>query len=60
MAAALLIGLVDGRILKKDGALTTIDMVQALTEAQIRVEGIIARFFHEHPDQQEAWEQRAP
>jgi len=52
--------IVDGRILKMDGELTTIDMVQALTEAQSRVDGIIARFFHEHPDQREAWEQKAP
>jgi hypothetical protein len=52
--------IVDGRILKKDGALTTIDVKQALTEAQSRVEEIIARFFHEHPDQREAWEQKAP
>jgi 5-methylthioadenosine/S-adenosylhomocysteine deaminase len=52
--------IVDGRILKKDGELTTIDMVQALTEAQSRVEEIIARFFHEHPDQRAAWERKAP
>ena len=35
-------------------------MVQALANAQERVEAIIARFFHEHPDQRAAWEQKAP
>jgi 5-methylthioadenosine/S-adenosylhomocysteine deaminase len=52
--------IVDGRILKKDKALTTIDLKQALTEAQERVEAIIDRFFHEHPEQRAAWEQKAP
>jgi hypothetical protein len=52
--------IVDGRILKRDGALTTIDMVQALTGAQERAEEIIARFFHEHPDVREVWERKAP
>jgi 5-methylthioadenosine/S-adenosylhomocysteine deaminase len=52
--------IVDGQILKRDKALTTIDLKQALTEAQGRVEAIIDRFFHEHPEQREAWEQKAP
>jgi len=52
--------IVDGRILKRDGALTSIDMKQALTAAQGRVEEIIGRFFREHPDQREAWEQKVP
>lgn len=52
--------IVDGRILKRGGSLTTIDMGQALTEAQERVQEIIARFFHGHPDQREAWEQKVP
>jgi 5-methylthioadenosine/S-adenosylhomocysteine deaminase len=52
--------LVDGRILKQDGALTTIDRASVLARAQARVEEIIARFFHEHPEQREAWEQKAP
>jgi 5-methylthioadenosine/S-adenosylhomocysteine deaminase len=52
--------IVDGRILKRDGALTSIDMKQALTAAQGRVEEIIGRFFREHPDQREAWEQKIP
>jgi len=52
--------IIDGRILKKDGALTTIDMKQALTDAQDRVEEIIDRFFQEHPDQREAWKQKVP
>ena len=52
--------LVDGRILKRDGRLTTLDRARVLTEAQARVEEIIARFFHEHPEQRQAWEQKAP
>jgi 5-methylthioadenosine/S-adenosylhomocysteine deaminase len=52
--------IVDGRILKRDGVLTSIDMKQTLTAAQGRVEEIIGRFFREHPDQGEAWEQKAP
>jgi 5-methylthioadenosine/S-adenosylhomocysteine deaminase len=52
--------IVDGRILKENGTLVTIDMKQALTEAQGRVEEIIARFFHEHPEQRDAWVRKAP
>ena len=52
--------IVDGRMLKRDGALTSIDMTQALTAAQGRVEEIIGRFFREHPEHREAWEQKAP
>ena len=52
--------IVDGVILKKDGLLTTIDMEQALSQAQEKVEEIIERFFHEHPDQRKQWEQKVP
>jgi 5-methylthioadenosine/S-adenosylhomocysteine deaminase len=52
--------IVDGKILKRDGLLTTIDMEQAITTAQRRVEEIIGRFFQEHPGQKRAWEQKAP
>jgi len=51
--------IVDGRILKKDGALTSINVEHALTTAQDRVEEIIDRFFQDHPDQRKAWEQKA-
>ena len=50
--------IVDGKILKRDGVLTTIDLSKALSSAQERVDTIIARFFHEHPEQQAVWEQR--
>ncbi len=46
----------DGRFLKKDGELTTIDMREALTRAQGTTDGIIDRFFEEHPDQRDEWE----
>jgi len=50
--------IVDGKILKRDGALTTIDVPRALGMAQEKVEEIIDRFFSEHPEQREAWEQK--
>jgi len=52
--------LVDGRFLKRDGKLTTIDMTEALTTAQERVEYIIDKFFKEHPEQKKAWESKVP
>ncbi len=48
----------DGRFLKKDGELTTIDMREALTRAQGTTDGIIDRFFEEHPDQRDEWERK--
>lgn len=51
--------LVDGRFLKRDGRLTTIELEQALATAQQRVEEIISRFFQEHPGQKKRWEQKA-
>jgi len=50
--------IVDGNILKRDGTLTTIEMDGALSQAQEKVEEIIDRFFHEHPDQKKQWEQK--
>jgi len=52
--------IVDGRILKRDGALTSLDLKQALATAQDRVEQIIGRFFLDHPDQKKAWEHKVP
>ena len=51
---------VDGRRLKADGHLKTIDMPKALAQGQEKVEEIIARFFHEHPVQKANWERMAP
>jgi 5-methylthioadenosine/S-adenosylhomocysteine deaminase len=52
--------IVDGNILKKDGELTTINLKEALSKAQNRVERIIDRFFQEHPEQKKHWEKKAP
>ena len=51
--------IVDGRILKRDGALTSFDVNEALLTAQDRVDEIIDRFFEDHPDQRKAWDERA-
>ena len=50
--------IVDGRFLKRDGTLTTINMGPTLSAAQEKVEEIIDRFFHEHPSQKKYWEQK--
>ncbi|MCJ7572737.1 amidohydrolase family protein, partial [Candidatus Bathyarchaeota archaeon] len=50
----------DGRLLKKDGKLTTIDMGKALTLAQATCDEIIDRFFQEHPDQRLRWKKAVP
>ena len=52
--------IVDGNILKRDGELTTIDMEQALSGAQQKVEEIIDRFFRDHPQQKKNWEAKVP
>ena len=49
----------DGNFLKKNGELTTIDMRDALTNAQVTCDQIIDKFFKEHPDQKEIWEKKA-
>jgi 5-methylthioadenosine/S-adenosylhomocysteine deaminase len=50
----------DGRPLKKDGKLTTIDLEKALTTAQATCDEIIDRFFQEHPDQRLHWKKAVP
>ncbi len=52
--------IVDGRILKQEGALTTVNLGEALSTAQVRVEEIINRFFQEHPEQKSRWEEKVP
>ncbi|MBC8498052.1 amidohydrolase family protein [Candidatus Bathyarchaeota archaeon] len=52
--------IVDGRILKRDGALTTIDTAEALLKGQERVEEIIERFFEENPEQRKNWHKMVP
>jgi len=49
----------DGRFLKKDGELKTIDMRDALLKAQGTCDQIIDRFFEEHPDQKKIWEEKS-
>lgn len=46
--------IVDGRLLKQAGRLTTIDMPRALEAAQEKVDEIIERFFRDYPNQREA------
>lgn len=48
--------IVDGKILKRNGVLTTIEMSEALLTAQKRTDEIIKRFFEDHPDQRKNWE----
>jgi 5-methylthioadenosine/S-adenosylhomocysteine deaminase len=50
----------DGRFLKRDGRLTTIDMKKALTTAQATCDQIIESFFQEHSDQRLHWKKAAP
>jgi 5-methylthioadenosine/S-adenosylhomocysteine deaminase len=50
--------IVDGHILKKDKRLATIDLPDALSRAQVRVDQIIERFFEDHPHQRENWEKK--
>jgi len=52
--------LVDGRFLKRDGQLTTIDMALTLNAAQDRVIYIIDKFFKEHPEQKSKWKSKVP
>jgi 5-methylthioadenosine/S-adenosylhomocysteine deaminase len=52
--------IVDGRILKRDGVLTTIDTAEALLKGQERVEEIIERFFEENPEQRKNWHKMVP
>jgi len=50
--------IVDGRILKREGRLTTIELKEALLKGQERVNEIIDRFFEDYPDQKKRWEKR--
>jgi len=50
--------IVDGRILKLGGRLTSLDLEQALLKAQERVDEIIGRFFDDYPEQRKAWEEK--
>jgi len=52
--------IVDGKILKRDGTLTTIDGRGALLRAQERTDEIIERFFEDHPEQRRNWEKMVP
>lgn len=51
--------IVNGKILKENGELTTIDREKALLTAQKRTDVIIDRFFEDHPNQRENWEKMA-
>jgi 5-methylthioadenosine/S-adenosylhomocysteine deaminase len=48
----------DGRFLKRNGKLTTIDLTNSLLSAQKNCHDIIEKFFEEHPDQKKIWEQK--
>jgi 5-methylthioadenosine/S-adenosylhomocysteine deaminase len=48
--------IVDGNFLKRDGHLVTIELREALIEAQGRVDEIIERFFEDYPGQRGNWE----
>ena len=49
----------DGKFLKMDHKLTTINIEEALNQAQGTCNQIIDKFFEEHPDQKEIWEKKA-
>ena len=51
--------IVDGRFLKKDKVMTTINMAEALVAAQGTCDEIIDKFFQEHPDQEKLWKAKA-
>jgi 5-methylthioadenosine/S-adenosylhomocysteine deaminase len=48
----------DGRFLKKEGNLVTIDLKDSLVIAQKTCDEIIEKFFIEHPGQKKIWEQK--
>lgn len=50
----------DGKFLKKDKEMVTIDLEDALKKAQITTDEVIDRFFEEHIDQKRYWEQFTP
>ncbi len=47
--------IVDGRFLKKEKKMTTINMKEALLSAQETCDKIISKFFEEHPQQEKIW-----
>lgn len=49
----------DGKFLKKEGELATINMEEALLQAQGTCDEIIDKFFDEHPDQRDIWKRMA-
>jgi cytosine/adenosine deaminase-related metal-dependent hydrolase len=49
----------DGKFLKKDNKLTTIDLNKALSKAQKTCDEIINKFFAEHPEQKKIWKEKA-
>jgi 5-methylthioadenosine/S-adenosylhomocysteine deaminase len=50
----------DGKWLKKDGFMQTLDMKKALTTAQKTCDAIIDKFFEEHTDQKKIWQNKLP
>ena len=50
--------IVDGNILKQHGVLTTIDMRQALSDAQLKCKKIIDHFFYDYPECERLWRQQ--
>ena len=50
----------DGKWLKRDGVMQTIDLKSALTTAQRTCDAIIDKFFEEHPDQKTIWQKKIP
>ena len=51
--------IVDGRFLKKDKKMTTINMREALLSAQKTCDDIIDKFFEENPEQGKLWKAKA-
>jgi 5-methylthioadenosine/S-adenosylhomocysteine deaminase len=50
----------NGKWLKRDGVMQTIEMKKALLTAQKTCDVIIDKFFEEHPDQKKIWQNRRP
>ena len=50
----------DGKWLKKDGEMRTINVKKALMTAQKTCDAIIDKFFEEHPDQKKIWQNKLP
>ncbi|MCX6642625.1 MAG: amidohydrolase family protein [Candidatus Bathyarchaeota archaeon] len=50
----------DGKFLKNEGVMMTIDMTKALITAQKTCNQIVDKFFHEHADQEKIWKSKVP